>query len=450
MYLSTETICAPITAPVSAAVGVVRLSGENALEISKKIFSKPEKIAHGRVVYGSLSYKGQLIDTCLLSYFKAPHSYTGEDVVEISVHGSVSVMAHLLEVLIELGARKAQPGEFSKRAFINGKMDLTQAESVMELIDASTDAERRAASMHMGGATFNMIEEIRFDLLDIASSLGAYVDYPDEEIEEIERDKIEASLSDCLEKTNGLIERCKTGKVIKDGITTAILGKTNAGKSSLMNMLSGYDRSIVTDMEGTTRDLVENTVVLGSAKLILTDTAGLRRTDIEAEKIGIDLTQKAAENASLCLCVFDLSRPLNEDDYRLEELTKNKKRIGIFNKTDIASSDLSEMEKLFENRVYLSAKLKSGRDELESIIEKMFLEGLPADGNVIMSARQYSQLIKMKEELTQAQSALNAGVTLDAVGVCIDGATDAAGEITGHNVTEDTVHRIFERFCVGK
>ena len=450
MYLSTETICAPITAPVSAAVGVIRLSGEKALEISKQIFSKPDKIGHGKVVYGSLYYKGELIDTCLVSYFKAPMSYTGEDVVEISVHGSVSVMAHLLEVLIELGARKAGPGEFTKRAFVNGKMDLTQAESVMELIDAQSDAERKAASSHMGGATFKMTEEIRLSLLDIASSLGAYIDYPDEEIDELERSAIEASLADCLEKANGLIERCKTGKVIKDGITTAILGKTNAGKSSLMNMLSGYDRSIVTDMEGTTRDLIENTVMLGSAKLILTDTAGLRKTDNKAEKIGIDLSENAAKNASLCLCVFDLSRPLNEEDYRLEALTKNQNRIGVFNKTDITSSDLSDMEKLFDKKVYISAKTGQGKDELTALISEMFLKGLPADGNVIMSARQYSQLIKMKEELSEAQNALKTGVTLDAVGVCIDGAIDAAGEITGHNVTEDTVHRIFERFCVGK
>lgn len=450
MYMQSETICAPITAPVASAVGVIRLSGENALEITKKIFSKPDKISHGRVVYGSLVYENELIDTCLVSCFKAPHSYTGEDVIEISVHGSLSVMAHLMETLIELGARKAQPGEFSKRAFLNGKMDLTAAESVMELIDATTDAERRAASAHMGGATFTMVEEIRSSLLDIASSLGAYVDYPDEEIEELKKDSLEKTLCGCIQKTNGLIERCKTGRVIKDGITTAILGKTNAGKSSLMNLLSGYDRSIVTDMAGTTRDLVENTVVLGSAKLILTDTAGLRETDIEAERIGIDLSEKTAKNASLCLCVFDLSRELDEDDARLEKLTRGMKRIGVFNKTDIAASDLSDMERLFENRVYISAKTGSGKDQLQSIIEKMFFEGLPSDGNVIMSARQYSQLLTMKEELSGAMTALQNGYTLDAVGVCIDGAIHAAGEITGSSVTEDTVHRIFERFCVGK
>ncbi len=446
-----ETICALITAPAKAAVGVIRLSGKESLEIISKLFPAYKKLEPNKAVYGKLYFEGRLLDSCIITYFKAPHSYTGEDVLEISCHGSVGVLKSVLDALIENGARQATGGEFTKRAFLNGKLDLTQAEAVMELIDSTTSLEQKAAAAHLGGQTYKAVEEIRSAMLDIASSLSAFVDYPDEEIEELSYNNIEEQLNAALEKTQRLYNAALCGRVIKEGVNCAILGRTNAGKSSLMNLLSGYKRSIVTGAEGTTRDIIENTVELGGVKLILSDTAGLRETHNEAERMGIELSMEAAQSASLCLCVFDLSRELCKEDIQLEELTRNSLRIAVFNKTDLSrKASITELEEKFENKVYISAKNQEGKEELANIIKKLYLSGLPQDGNAILSLRQQSQLKIMLDELQGALNALLAGFTLDAVGICIDNVIAAAGEISGRSVTEDTVHRIFERFCVGK
>lgn len=446
-----KTVFALITAPQRAAVGVIRISGPEALETIKKLFSNSNKLSPNKAVYGNLTYKGAFLDSCIVTYFKGPHSYTGEDVIEISCHGSLSVIKAVSDALIDTGLSVAAGGEFTKRAFLNGKLDLTQAEAVMELIDSTTDAQRRAATAHLGGATYRAIEDIRSSLIDIAAFLSAFVDYPDEEIEELSYNNIETALTGALEKTETLYKNALAGAVIKDGVNTAILGRTNAGKSSLMNLLSGYRRSIVTDLEGTTRDIIENTVELGAVKLSLSDTAGLRETENLAERIGIEMSQSAAQSAALCLCVFDLSRPLSKDDLHLEELTREAKRIGVFNKTDLEKrADTKELEEKFSHRVYISAKEGTGKEELTEIINQMFLSELSDSQDAILSLRQQSQLKIMIDELNGALEALRAGFTLDAVGICIDGVIDAAGAITGKNVSEDTVHRIFERFCVGK
>ena len=447
----TDTICAIITAPVRAAVGVIRISGGESFEIVSKLFSASSKLAPNKAVYGTLKYNGEVLDSCIVTYFKAPHSYTGEDVLEISCHGSVGVLSAVIKALIDMGARQAAGGEFTKRAFLNGKLDLTRAEAVMEIIDSTTDLERKAASAHLGGKTFKAIEDIRNNMLDIASSLSAFVDYPDEDIEELSYNNIEEALIKAKSEADRLYEASLCGRVIKEGVHCAILGRTNAGKSSLMNLLSGFKRSIVTDIEGTTRDIVEQTVEIGGVKLILSDTAGLRSTENEVEKIGIEMSMDAAKSASLCLCVFDLSRELCEEDYKLEELTKDALRIAVFNKTDLEiKADIKELEEKFEHKMYISAKNGGDTGELASIINKLYLSGLPQDGNAILSLRQQSQLKIMCGELKEALDALRLGYTLDAVGICIDNVIAAAGEITGRSVTEDTVHRIFERFCVGK
>ena len=447
----TDTICALITAPARAAVGVIRISGKDCLEIISGLFSAHKKLEPNKAVYGFLKYNGEILDSCIVTYFKAPHSYTGEDVLEISCHGSIGVLSSVTEALIASGCRQATGGEFTKRAFLNGKLDLTQAEAVMELIDSTTNLERKAASAHLGGKTFNAIEEIRSDMLDIASSLSAYVDYPDEEIEELSYGNIEEALITAKEKTDKLYNASLCGKVIKEGVRCAILGRTNAGKSSLMNLLSGFKRSIVTDIEGTTRDIVEQTVELGGVKLILSDTAGLRRTENEVERIGIEMSMDAASSCTLALCVYDLSRELSEEDYKLEEITSGSPRIAVFNKTDLEKkADITVLEQKFEHKVYISAKTDETANSLAEIVKKLFLSGLPQDGNAILSLRQQSQLKIMQNELQGAIDALHLGFTLDAVGICIDNVIAAAGEITGKSVTEDTVHRIFERFCVGK
>lgn len=449
--MTSDTICALITAPARAAVGVIRISGKDSLEIVSRLFPAYKKLAPNKAVYGNLVFENEVLDSCIITYFKAPHSYTGEDVIEISCHGSIGVLSSVIEALIHFGCRQAAGGEFTKRAFLNGKLDLTQAEAVMELIDSTTKLEQRAASAHLGGKTFNAIEQIRSDMLDIASSLSAYVDYPDEEIEELSYNNIEEALLRAKAQTDKLYESSLCGKVIKEGVRCAILGRTNAGKSSLMNLLSGFKRSIVTDIEGTTRDIVEQTVEIGGVKLILSDTAGLRETENEVEQIGIEMSKDMANSASLCLCVFDLSRELNSEDIMLEEITKASPRIAVFNKTDLeVKADIKELEEKFLHKVYISAKEDQTAQGLASIVKDMFLAGLPQDGNAILSLRQQSQLKIMQEELQGAIDALHLGFTLDAVGICIDNVIAAAGEITGKSVTEDTVHRIFERFCVGK
>ncbi len=452
MQEKSDTICAPITPMQAAAVGVIRISGPDAFAAARALFSKPERIRHGQAVYGELrGADGGVLDTCVLTAFAAPRSYTGEDVVELSCHGSPTVLRLALRALGGLGVRMAQPGEFTRRAFVNGKLDLTQAEAVMELIEADSRREAAAAGAHLQGSTARKIEALRDRLLTIAAAISAYVDFPDDEIEQTGAAELEAQLRGIEEQARELLRGYDAGRIVRDGVRTVIAGRTNAGKSSLMNLLAGGEYSIVTGAPGTTRDIVERQVSAGGVKLILQDTAGLRRARAEAEKIGVARSLDAACAAALVLCVFDCSRPLHADDRLLTERTEGKDRIAVLNKSDLpVRTDLEYIQAHFKHIVYTSALQGTGLDELGACIARLYLSGAPADADLLFSERQFGCLDRMAAALESARGALRAGVTLDAVGVLIDDAIACAGEITGANVSEDTVRRIFDRFCVGK
>lgn len=447
-----DTICAPITPMQAAAVGVIRISGPDAFAAARTLFSRPDSIRHGRAVYGALrDAAGAPLDDCVLTAFAGPRSYTGEDVVELSCHGSPTVLRLALRALGRLGVRMAQPGEFTRRAFVNGKLDLTRAEAIMELIEADTRREAAAAGAHLRGSTARRIEALRDRLLTIAASISAYVDFPDDEIEQTDADGLDVELGGIEAEARLLLRGYDAGRLVKEGVRTAIAGRTNAGKSSLMNLLSGGEHSIVTDAPGTTRDIVERQVSAGGVKLILQDTAGLRRARAEAEKIGVARSLDAVDAAALVLCVFDCSRPLHADDRLLTERTADKDRIAVLNKCDLpVKIDLKYIQDNFKHIVYTSALRGTGMDELGACIARMYLHGAPADADLLFSERQFGCLERMAAAVESARRALRAGVTLDAVGVLIDDAIASAGEITGANVSEDTVRRIFERFCVGK
>lgn len=452
MLQKNDTICAPATPLQTSAIGLIRISGPDAFAAAASLFSRPDKIAHGRAVYGLLREEdGKLLDSCVLSAYRAPHSYTGEDTVELSCHGSPCAMQWILRALGRRGVRMALPGEFTQRAFINGKLDLTRAEAVMELIEADGRREMAAANAHMQGSTAEKVDRLRDRLLTSAAALAAYVDFPDDEIEQTEPAALAAEIEEVLLQTRELLRGYDAGKIMKDGVRTAIVGRTNAGKSSIMNLLCGAQQSIVTAAPGTTRDIVERPVRVGGVKLLLQDTAGLRNAKTEAEKIGVERSLLAVDAAALALCVFDLSRPLHADDRLLTERTVGKDRIAVLNKSDLTVKlDLEYIRANYKHIVYFSALHGTGLAELEGCIEQLYLQGAPEDAELLFSARQHDCLARMKAALQSALDALRAGVTLDAVGVLIDDAIQCAGEVTGASASEDTVKRIFERFCVGK
>ena len=451
--MQTTTVAAVSTPRGKGGVAMLRVSGPDARAVLARVFrSRGDVPLRPRTaVYGSFYDDGGVFDDGIAVFYASPASYTGEDTAELCCHGGLLVTERLLAAVLAAGAQPAGPGEFTRRAFVNGKLDLTRAEAIMELIEADTRREAAAAGAHLRGSTARRIEALRDRLLTIAASISAYVDFPDDEIEQTDADGLDAELGGIEAEARLLLRGYDAGRLVKEGVRPAIAGRTNAGKSSLMNLLSGGEHSIVTDAPGTTRDIVERQVSAGGVKLILQDTAGLRRARAEAEKIGVARSLEAVDAAALVLCVFDCSRPLHADDRLLTERTADKDRIAVLNKCDLpVKIDLKYIQDNFKHIVYTSALRGTGMDELGACIARMYLHGAPADADLLFSERQFGCLERMAAAVESARRALRAGVTLDAVGVLIDDAIASAGEITGANVSEDTVRRIFERFCVGK
>ncbi len=451
-----ETIAAIATAQATGAIAILRLSGDTALEVAKCVFKSKADLDKNirKMCYGEfLARDGKAIDSGLAVYMKAPNSYTGEDTVELFCHGSLVSQREILEALCANGARHAKAGEFTRRAFLNGKLELSQAEAVIDLIDAETVEAARNAEAQLEGHMGKKITAVRDKILDVIASFYAYVDYPDEEITEnsqSETVKILNSANDILSK---LYDSFDQGRILKDGVRCALVGRPNVGKSSVLNALLGYDRSIVSDIPGTTRDTVEEKVRVGNIHLRLIDTAGLRASSDEIEKIGIERTEKSLENAELVLAVFDGSNELKAEDEKVIALSEGKCAIALVNKNDLdLKINIQRIKDSFGERVcVLSARENSGIDELCSMICEIFENReVYASGEIITNARHAQAIFDAKEKISSAINTLESGFTPDIAISDLEGAVDKLGEITGQTASEQILGRIFERFCVGK
>ncbi len=452
-----STVAAISTGMAPGGIGVVRISGEKAVETAQKVFSsfsgkKLSEIGGYHALYGRARDEKGDIDNVIALVFKAPKSYTGEDVVEISCHGGLYVTNRVLKAVLRAGAEPAGPGEFTKRAFLNGKTDLSAAESVMNMISAQGEQAEKIALSVMEGRLFKQIKEISDSLLYDMALLSAWVDYPYEEIEELSGENLSAHVKNGIEKLDALIKGFDKGQIILEGVDTAIVGRPNVGKSTLMNLLSGTEKSIVTEIAGTTRDIVEDTVNLGSVTLRLADTAGMRSTEDTVESIGVERAVKRLESAGLVLAVFDSSRPLNEEDRRLIGLCRGKKAIAVINKTDLDGNYLfDEISENFAKTVFISAKTGEGRQQLEEAVGSVLgTADFDCTGAALVNERQRDCCKKALDALADAQTAVETGMTMDAVTVCLDSAVENLMTLTGERATDMVVNEIFSKFCVGK
>ena len=450
----SDVIAAVATGRVPCAIGILRLSGEGCIQVAGRIFKpengKPlEEAPNRKMVLGRLhDRQGRVIDQALAVCCRAPHSYTGEETVELQCHGSPAMLSAGLESLFAAGARQAGPGEFTKRAFLNGQLDLTQAEAVVDLIDAeSADAAANAAGQ-LGGALLRRISPIYDSLTDLCSHFHAVLDYPDEDIEDFGLEELRRTLADASAGIQALLATYEQGRHLKHGVKAVLLGRPNAGKSSILNALAGYERVIVTDIAGTTRDTVEEPVRIGKVLLRLTDTAGIREAGDKIEAMGVARSEQAAKEAELAIFVCDASEALNDEDYRAMEAAKAAPRcLALLNKSD-RPQVVTELP--FETVIPVSAQTGENMDALKDLLESWYTEGAHCDGSLLTNARQFGALTRAKEALTRGEAALIHGITPDAVLTDVEEAMTALGEVTGRTVREDITNRIFARFCVGK
>lgn len=456
--MSDLSAIAAISTPLgTGGVGIIRISGKNATEIADRIFvsvngiklssSKGYRAYFGRIFDGETA-----VDEVVCLVFRAPHSYTGEDVVEINCHGGVVLLKKILRLVLQNGAQAAAPGEFTKRAFLNGKLDLSEAESVMTLISAQGEQGANAAFNQLEGSLSRKIEKINSSLLSLAAHIAAWVDYPDDEIEELGNNELYSTIYNAHLELCALLSNFDSGMAVTNGVEAAIVGKPNVGKSTLMNLLTGYDRSIVTEIEGTTRDVVEETVNLNGCILRISDTAGMRETGDIVEKLGVERSRKKLERAAIVFAVFDLSKPLSDEDKELIDECKDKNVIPIVNKTDLEPRlDVDYIKNKLGSPLFISAKSGDGYNELcDRVAELMGTKNFDTTSAMLVNERQRICCQKASDALKDALEALNLGLTPDAIGVCIDDAIAALLELTGQKASEAVVDEVFKQFCVGK
>lgn len=462
-----STIAAISTGLTEAGISVIRVSGPESIDIAQKVFfslsgKKLSEMNGYTCTLGKVLFQNKEIDECIATVFRAPRSYTGEDVVELSCHGGIAVTRDILRAVLNSGAVSAEPGEFTKRAFLNGKMDLIEAESVMNLICAKSSGEAQAALAVKEGYISKQVNEIKTGLLNLAAHLNAWADYPEEDIPDIEPKHLKNSIINASYKLDMLLKKYDAGKLFYNGINTVIVGRPNVGKSTLMNILSGYDRSIVTEVSGTTRDTVEEQIQLGDFRLNLIDTAGIHDTDDLVEKIGVERAQKKLQTAQFVIFIADLSVPSRTDDERIYEMIPSDVPIFfINNKSDIciANNNCDELEKKYPDKnviatVYTSLKNESNmiKYRIEYLLGRYFIgnDFSYASDVISYNERQRNLIEKTKAVIDEAIKALNIGETLDAVTVLIEEAIRYLAELTGENVTDEVVDRVFHNFCVGK
>ncbi len=445
-----DTIVANATPLIPSAVGIVRISGEKALQIGKKLFTLPEKVEERKAYYGKIKdRKDEVIDEGLLLFFKAPRSFTGEDVVEIYPHGSVPVIRKILQEAVYFGARLAQPGEFTKRAFFNGKIDLTQAEAIAELIEAKTEKATKAAVNILEGKLSKKINQLREELIHLISLIEAEINFP-EDVEEIEEKTVKEILKSVIGRIKELIKTYRKGEIIREGIKLAIVGKPNVGKSSLFNALVGYERAIVSEFEGTTRDFLEESLSINGIPVKLLDTAGIRETENKVEKIGIEKAIQKIEEADIVLFVFDLSSGITEEDIQIYEKIKNKNPIIVGNKLDLAL-DKNDEKYYFNDVIPVSSKTLQNLDQLEEkILQKLNLLE-ETDTDIYINLRHYELLKKAQKVLEGVLKNIKYLMSNKEILMLeISEALKALEEITGEITTEDILGNIFSKFCIGK
>ena len=456
----STTIAAIGTALSNSGISIIRISGKDSLSIINKIFKTNHEIEPNTIVFGKILKNNEFIDNVLLSYFKAPHSYTGEDVCEINCHGGTQITRQILEIVLENGARLAEPGEFSKRAFLNGKMDLSQAEAVINLINAKTQTETRIAAKNLEGNLSKKIIELREELVELMAKIEVSVDYPEYDYDEVEPDSIVNLLDKKINEINNILKTYEHGKYIKNGVNVAILGKPNVGKSSLLNNLANYDKAIVTDIPGTTRDIVEETINLGDIVLNISDTAGIRDTDDIIEKIGVEKSLKILEEMDLVIYIINGQDGISKEDFEILSKIQNKglKYILAINKIDVASKNvlngiLDEIKQSeLNDPIFISVQENKGIDKLKDEIIKLFNSNdLDYAHELIITNERHKDLLKKSVDyLNDAKKEISLGQPIDIVSIYVKKATKTLGEIIGADVTEDIISKIFEKFCLGK
>lgn len=452
-----STIAAISTAQGQGGIGVIRVSGEQAFTIVDKIFKsvsgkKIMDIKGYTALFGHIYNNEEVLDEAVVLKYVAPKSFTGENVVEISCHGGMYITKEVLNAVIMAGASLAEPGEFTKRAYLNGKMDLTEAESVMDIISAKSKSAARAALFVKDGALFKKSQQVKQLLLDKAAHLSAWADYPEEDIPEVTEDSIMEAIEESISILEKLLSTYDMGQVVKEGIDTVIAGRPNAGKSTLMNLLVGREKSIVTNIAGTTRDVVEDTVLVGNVMLKLSDTAGIRDTDNEIEKIGVQKTFDKINGAGLVIALFDNNEVLNSEDIDLINKIKDMPCIAVINKIDLEDKvDKKYITNNIENVVYISAKQQDNIDELKNMIEKIAgTEGFDPSAGIIANERQRNAIRNAVNSLYEAKESLAMGMTMDAITVSLQETIDYLLELTGEKAGEEIVDSVFHNFCVGK
>lgn len=456
-----ETIVAISTAVGNSGIGIIRMSGKEVFSILEKIFvpykDQKNQVKGYTIKYGHIldTDTKDIIDEVLVSYFKAPKSYTTENMCEINSHGGIIVQKLILEQCLKNGAILAEPGEFTKRAFLNGRIDLSQAESIIDIINAKTDREAKASIKQLEGRLSREIECIRKRMLDIMSDIEATIDYPEYDIEEVTNKRAINDLTVIFNNLDTLENSFQTGKILKEGIKTIIVGKPNAGKSSLLNLILNEDRAIVSDVAGTTRDTIEEFINIKGIPLKLIDTAGIRDTQDTIESIGVKKSIKLIDEADLIISIFDDSRDLEKEDFEILKMIENKKSIIVLNKIDLGKQQLQKREEILKFNspiIKMSAKLGDGLNDLYNSIINMFeMKDIEVDNSMIITnTRHKNQIQKSKECVKKAIDAVEQGMPVDIISIYIKEALNELGTITGQNVSEDILNEIFSKFCLGK
>lgn len=457
-----STIVAISTAPGTGGIGIIRISGEKCFEVLEKIFvpknpQKIEEIEGYRIKYGKIidSCDNKIIDEVLVSYFKAPKSYTAENMCEINSHGGTIILRKILELCLKSGAELAEPGEFTKRAFLNGRIDLTQAEAIIDLINAKSTVEAQESANQLEGHLSTKINEINKMIMDLMVNIEANIDYPEYDVEEVSYKNAEEILTKVKLQLEELAKTFENGKIIKDGIKLAIIGTPNAGKSSLLNRILREDRAIVTEIEGTTRDIIEEQITIEGIPFKIIDTAGIHNTENKIEQIGIEKSKKVAEESDVVIAVFDNSQKLKKEDKLILEIIKNKKAIIVLNKIDLEKNNeevLTEIRLLNKTVVYVSAKENMGIDNIYKELMRMFnLNEIETNNSVLITNVRHQDLINKSIIATkEAIEGLKKYEPIDIVSIKIKEILENLGEITGTNVSEDLIKNIFSKFCLGK
>ena len=451
-----STIAAISTPNSAGGISVIRISGEVSIDVASKVFRLKgrtvESMDANTCAYGKIYNGDNELDDGIVTVFKAPNSYTGEDVVEISCHGGIYVTRQVLRAILENGAKPAEAGEFTKRAFLNGKLSLTQAEAVMDLISANSKHALNSAVNAREGKMFKQIKSVSDKLIKILGELAAWVDYPEEDLPEVEPEALKISIKNAISVMEKILRNYDCGKIIREGIDTAIIGKTNVGKSTLMNNLLGFDRSIVTDIAGTTRDIIEETARVGDLVLRLSDTAGIRETDDVVESHGINLARKKAETAQLVIAVFDSSQNLDKEDMELLEIIRDKKAIVILNKSDLEPMVSKEFFQDYSKYVCeISAKRDLRLENLSAMLNEYFsLADFDSNTDTFANERQKFCAENALKYLEESLQTVESFATLDCVTVTLETALEYLLQLTGERVSEAVVAEVFSKFCVGK